>query len=91
VSEEHYQELALIRLELDQQGVDAQTPVDLVDIFQEKLQQQEEQLRKLEEQSGGQPLSREQAFRATLRQIDWIQKFALIHAAEDYQPLDALA
>ena len=89
ISEEDFQELATIRLELDQNGVEPDGPLNLVDFFQEKLQQQEDQIRRLEQKQGA-PIDRADALRATLRQIDWIQKFTLINSAAEYEPLDAL-
>src|SRR5687767_7791453 len=48
VSEADYQELAAMRLALDQQGMDPDAPLNLVDFFQEQLERSEEALRKIE-------------------------------------------
>jgi hypothetical protein len=90
ISESDYQELALVRLELDQQGLDPDGPLDLVKHLEERLQTEENELRKLETDQS-QPIDRQQALRDTLRQIEWVQKFDLVNRAADYQPLDSFA
>ena len=90
ISEADYQELALVRLELDQQGLDPDGPLDLVKHLQERLEGEEGQLRKLEGDQS-QPIDRQQALRDTLRQIEWVQKFDLVNRAAEYQPLDSFA
>jgi hypothetical protein len=90
ISEADYQELALLRLELDQQGLDPDGPLDLVKHLQGRLQNEEDHLRKLEGDQS-QPIDRQQALRTTLRQIEWVQKFDLVNRAHEYQPLDAMA
>ena len=84
------EELALLRLELDQQGVDPDELLDLADYLERKLQTQEHELERLEEKQQT-PIDRSQALRDTLRQLDWISKFAMIHQSADYQPLNAVA
>jgi hypothetical protein len=39
----------------------------------------------------GTPIDRAVALKETLRQIDWISKFALVHQSGSYQPLDTVA
>lgn len=90
ISEADHQELALLRLELDAEGVDPDEVIDLVQFLEKKLQAQQRELEK-QEQKTGQPVERAEALKATLRQIDWIQKFAWIHSSGGYRPLDAAA
>jgi hypothetical protein len=82
--------LAQVRLELDRGGLDPDELVDLTQILEQKLQTQERDLRRQEEKQGA-PIDRSAALHETLRQIDWISKFALLHRAGDYQPLNAVA
>jgi hypothetical protein len=84
------EELALVRLELDQQGADPDEPIDLVDFLQRKLQTQEREIERMEAKQGT-PIDRAVALKETLRQIDWISKFALVHQSGSYQPLDTVA
>lgn len=90
ISETDYQELALVRLELDQQGIDPDGPLDLVKHLQERLQHEEKDLRKQEARQST-PIDRREALAATLRQIEWIQKFDIVNRSDAYQPLDAFA
>ena len=83
-------ELALLRLELDQQGIDPDEPLDLVDLLQRKLQTQERELSKLEDKQGN-TIDRSEALAATLRQMDWISKFAFVHQSGGYRPINAVA
>ncbi len=84
------EELALVRLELDQQGADPDERLNLPELFQRKLQTQERELER-QEQKQGRPIDRSEALRATLRQIDWISKFAMIHQSPGNLPLNAVA
>jgi hypothetical protein len=90
ISSADQEELALLRIELDQQGLDPDEQVDLADLLQRKLQTQEREIQRQEARQGT-PIDRAEALRETLRQIDWIGKFALIHQSGGYQPLNAVA
>jgi hypothetical protein len=84
------QELAQIRLELEQSGADQHEPLDLVRFFQEKLQHLEKELRRQEEQQGA-AIPRDVALRDVLRQIDWVQKLASVDSRARFESLDAVA
>lgn len=90
ITSDDLEELSLVRVELDQQGFDPDELLNLPELMQQKLQTQERELSRAEEKQG-RPIDRTSALQATLRQIDWISKFALIHQAGDYQPLNAVA
>lgn len=83
------EELALVRLELDQQGIGPDDSVDLLNLLKQKMQSQQRDLERSSEK--GKPIDRSLTLDATVRQLDWIQKFALLHRSADYQPLDAAA
>jgi hypothetical protein len=92
ISEADYQELASMRLSLDEQSLDPDGPLNLIEFFHEKLEQAEEALQKREaQQPGSAPIDRPAALADSLRQIGWIQKFALVNRSAEYQPLDAVA
>jgi hypothetical protein len=89
LSDADHEVLALVRLELDQQGIGAEDQVDLVDLLRQKLRSQERELKRQADK--GNPLDPSKSLEATQRQIDWIQKFALIHRSSDYHGLDTAA
>jgi hypothetical protein len=84
------QELAHIRLELEQSGIDPHEPVDLVRFFQQKLAQQEKDLRKQEARQPGLTLNRTDALSGILRQIDWLQKLSSVDRRARVDPFDAV-
>lgn len=90
ISSADQEELALVRLDLDEQGVNPDDPMNLVDFLSQRLEAQQRELRRLENKQDSPP-EQLAALQSTLRQIDWIQKFALIHHTSDYQPLDVAA
>ncbi len=90
ITDADQEELALVRLELDRSGVDPDELIDLQQFLEKKLQSQERDLQRQEEKQGV-PLDRAAALQSTLRQLDWISKFALIHRTGDYQPLNTVA
>lgn len=90
ITSDDLEELSLVRVELDQQGFDPDEMLNLPELMQRKLQTQERELSRAEDKHG-RPIDRSAALQATLRQIDWISKFALIHQSGDYQPLNAVA
>ena len=85
------QELAQIRLELEQDGADANESLDLVQFFNQKLKNQEEQIRRQEQRQPGLTVDRGEALRGTLRQVDWISKLAAFDSRSRFEALDAVA
>jgi hypothetical protein len=84
-------DLAAIRLDLDLSHADPDSPLDLIDFIQDKLQRQERELARLE--GRGEPqqaLDRGAALSGTLRQLDWLNKFAALHASAPDSLVDAL-
>lgn len=90
ITSDDMEELSLVRLELDRQGFDPDELLNLPELLQRKLQTQERELSRAEEKQG-RPIDRSSVLQTTLRQIDWISKFALIHQSGGYQSLNAVA
>jgi hypothetical protein len=94
ISDAEAQELALIRVDLDNSNADPDDPLDLLNFFEQKLKSLEEQWSELQEkaaESTGAPPNREALLGPTRRQLDWIQKFAMIHEAKYAAPVDLVA
>jgi hypothetical protein len=89
ITDAQFQELSSMRVELDQANLDPDGRLNLIDFFQRKLRREEQQLSDLEQKKSPVPLGREDSLRGTLRQIDWLKKFAVAHAS-GYQPLDSI-
>lgn len=86
ISREELQQLAMIRLDLDAEGVDPDDAVDLLEFYAEKI---EDLRRRLGE--SGDWAQRRTRLGPLLVRLDWIQKFALIQSAPDAVGLDATA
>jgi hypothetical protein len=91
ISQSELKELAAIRLELDESGVDADEPLDLVDFFQDKLQVRERQLASGLKNEEDDPSGAEQQWlQATQQQLDWLEKFAALRRGPSMKALDAI-
>jgi len=85
-----FQDLSLIRLDLEREGIDPDERVDLIRLYSRKLRDAQESLEDLRDQ--GDPLARTDAVVAPLRRrLEWLQKLGAIHANPGSVGLDALA
>lgn len=94
ISDTEAQELALIRVDLDSNNADPDEPIDLLNFFEQKLKSLEEQWSELREKAAdttGAPPDREALLGPARRQLDWIQKFAVIHEEKYAEPMDLVA
>jgi hypothetical protein len=74
-----YQELSLVRLDLDREGIDPDERVNLVDLYAKKTEQFQRELRDFQEKTGS--LAPTEAMGAAVqKRFDWLSKFAAIHA-----------
>ena len=88
LTDQQFQELSLIRLDLDLQRVEPDQTVDLVDFYRDRLRQLHlcpEETTGLDS-AGGQP-----QLAAIGRRLEWVGKLASMQAAVEGAGLDALA
>jgi hypothetical protein len=88
IGQAEVQELSLLRLELDKSHADADQPLDLVKLVQDKLRQQEDEINRLNRRRPEQPIDRDAALRLTRRQLEWVEKFASVQAGRFHDALD---
>ena len=90
LSDAEFQDLALIRLDLDLDGVDPYDSIDLVDFYADKLRGLQQQFADADETarvlSANQPSPT-----AVRRRLEWLEKAAMIQADPDAAGLDTLA
>jgi hypothetical protein len=84
ITEQEYQQLAAVRIDLDNEGVGEDDSIDLVQ-FYARMVQRRQHLQDLDADAKG----RQQLGQAASR-LDWLQKFALIQASPDAIGLDAV-
>ncbi len=90
VTEKDFQELSVIRLELERDGVAAEEQVNLVEVFGKKLGS----LPKAPQNSANTanaPAAKETGEAALRRRIEWLEKFARVHASGGLSSFDTLA
>ena len=80
ISQQEFDQLAAIRLELDVAGIDPDQSVDLLQFYRDKIEETQRQ--------GGRDAAVPDALR---HRLDWIEKFALVQASPEAFGLDALA
>lgn len=83
INDEELRELASVRFELDRAEVESDDPVNLLEMFAARLEhllESESNAATGREVSGISPDQREQTITLTQRQLEWLQKFAALHA-----------
>jgi hypothetical protein len=84
-----FQDLSGIRQDLDRDGVSPNQTVNLVDLYSKKLSALDQGAKDAEGKPGSEGL---QSAETTVRQrLNWLQKFATIHAAPKAATINALA
>jgi hypothetical protein len=85
ISDQEFQELSSIRTDLESQGVSSDQSVNLVELYGDRL-------KKIQQQNGDTPdAARQQTLAPAMRKLDWLQKFALLHANPDAAGIDMAA
>lgn len=90
LTDQQFQELSLIRLEVDLDGVDPDESLDLLDFYADKLRDLQWALEDLQDHAD--PISTAASSQLTSMEdrFAWIQKFALIQSAPEAIGLDAI-
>lgn len=84
IDDDEFRQLSRIRLELEQAGIGADEPIDLIDFVEDKLREQADHLAALKTPGSTDPTSTSDvtaSIAESKRQLDWVHKFALVHAA----------
>jgi hypothetical protein len=84
INDNEFRQLSRIRLELEQAGVGADEPIDLVDFIEDKLRTQAGDLDAAQTPGSKDATSTSDvtaSIAETKRQLDWVNKFALVHAS----------
>lgn len=93
IDESEFRELSLIRLELDQAGLDPDQEIDLIALLEKKLRERIDELDRAERKSDT-PLSaadRKAALGSLERHVEWLHKFDAIHQNRGAATVDSLA
>ena len=85
ITDAEFKELSSVRVDLDAAGIDADEKIDLRSFYREQLQQLDKQLTDAN-------AAQIQATRDPVaRKLDWIEKFAIMHAQPESLGLNAVA
>jgi hypothetical protein len=88
LSDQDFQELSAIRTELEGQGVTSDQTVNLVQLYGDQLRKIQQQLG---DKLGALDAASQQKLAPALRKLDWLQKFALLHANPEAAAIDMAA
>lgn len=89
VSDKDLQELSQVRTDLERDGIGTDQRVNLLDMYSKKLQSAEQDADKLEKKLGA---TAAQNFTGSLRRrVEWMAKFAAVHASPEGTAINALA
>ncbi len=88
LTDQQFQELSQIRVQMDSDGVEPDEAIDLVDFYLDKLRRLRESL---EDASGLLPTGEQSRLASIGHLLEWVEKFAAIQSAGDGSGLDALA
>ena len=91
ISEDQFNELAAVRLELDRGMHEPDAPLDLIEVLEDKLRSQQKQQEQLAAAGEKNRLpAAGQAMKVTLRQLDWLRKFEIVGSGAYGEGVDAL-
>jgi len=90
LTDEQFQDLSRVRLDLDSSNIDPRQPLDLVQFYSQKLEQLPSTLREFGEQAGFSPVDRA-AMAVVQRRLAWLGKVAAIQSVPDGTDVDQLA
>ncbi len=89
LGDKEYQELSLVRLDLDREGIGANERVNLVELFNRKLKGIQDAPRDLDEDYAAQA-DREATAGTLSRRLEWLEKFSAIHSSPSPFGVDAV-
>jgi hypothetical protein len=87
--EKDMQELSQIRTDMEQDGVGTDQSVNLLDIYAKKLKAAEQEASGLADKLAAADV--QGATTSLRRRLDWLEKFAAIHASPEASTINALA
>ncbi len=86
ISDEEFQQLATVRVDLDNEGIDPDESFDLLEFYMDQVA---DMRRELDGQKFDSPES--EKLSVLLRRLDWMQKFSTIQSSPDSVGLDTMA
>jgi hypothetical protein len=86
LSEKDYQELAAVRTDLENEGIESDESINLLEFYSDKVSKAQKELGDTLDEAGSQ-----QSLGPDMRRLDWLQKFAMIQANPDAAGLDLAA
>ena len=90
LTDQEFQELSMIRIDLDLEGVDPDEHLNLVDFYLSKLRELHRDRADLRDPVDSLSADRPAAVTAAERRLQWLQKFALIQSTADSTGMDTL-
>jgi hypothetical protein len=84
ISQQEFHDLAAVRVDLDAAGIESDQSVNLVEMYRNKVKQAQSR------SDDGEPAASKQ-LPVLLKRLDWVEKFAAMHAQPDMVGLSALA
>jgi hypothetical protein len=91
LADSEFRDLAQVRMDLDAAGADPEEPVNLVDLYTQKVNAAQAQLQARAKDAGtAEQASLRQNMAGLQRRLDWLQKLSTIHGAPDSLGLDAV-
>jgi len=88
---QQFQELSLIRVDLDLDGVDPDESLNLVEFYADKLSELRQSQDDSEDLGGSVSANQPAQLAPVERRLEWVAKFAAIQADSDHVGLNALA
>lgn len=88
LTEDQFQELSLIRLDLDAQGASPDEPIDLIDFYGRRLEKLQRDV--MDGRTNG-PQDLEPRLDAVRQWLAWLEKFAMVRSAPDDVGFSAIA
>ena len=87
ISDAELQELSLMRLDLDAQGVDPEKPTNVLDFYADRLRQlQDEQAKS--PAAAGSGTAGEASVASVQRRLDWLRKLATVQSSRERAGVD---
>ncbi len=90
LSSEEFQELSLVRMDLDLDGVGPNESLDLVDYYADKLGELRRGAQQMQQAAASVPAGRLPPLADVGRRLGWLEKFALIQSSPEAAGLDTL-
>ena len=86
ITQSELQELAVVRLDLEQAGIESDESIDLLDFYTRRIEKAQRRLNGHDD-----PAAAREQLGPMIKRLEWIEKLAVLHDTADELGLDALA